>query len=225
MRKISGYFFSLLMLLLYSAAGFSQTDTNRTVSLRIGFDVSRLSLYYFQPERKALEFSGDMELYKNVYPAIEIGWNNIALKKDSLYNYYSNGLYSRIGVDYNFLKPESINDNEMFIMGIRYGFSLFNNLANSIRIKDNYWGNFNGDISRKSLSAHWVEFVAGFRTELFKNFYLGWTLRGRMLLAKTKDNETGPYWIPGFGKGSAKSAVGFNYSIFYSIPLYKMKHK
>jgi len=211
------------MFFLYSTVGLSQTD--RTVGLRLGFDVSRLSLYYFQPERKALEVSSDMEVIKNLYPTIELGWNNIKLKQDSLFNCYSNGYYVRLGVDHNFLKPENKNGREMFIGGIRYGYSFFSDYAQNIIIKDSYWGDFNGGIPKSSLSAQWLELVVGFRTELFKNLFLGWTLRGRLLLAKSKDDETGPYWIPGFGKGNTKTGIGFNYSIFYSIPLYKAKFK
>ena len=222
MRKISGYSFSLIILFLCSTVVFSQTE--RTVGLRLGFDVSRLSLYYFQPERKNIEVSSDMELFKRLYPTIELGWNDIKLKNDSLYDYYSNGYYARIGFDHNFLKPENNNDKEMFIGGIRYGYSFFNDYAENIIIKDNYWGDFNGNLSKRSLNAQWLEFVAGFKVEVFKNLFLGWTLRGRILITKSKE-KTDPYWIPGFGKGSAKTSVGFNYSIFYSIPLYKTKHK
>jgi hypothetical protein len=113
----------------------------------------------------------------------------------------------------------------MFFGGIRYGYAFFNDYADNIIIKDNYWGNFTGDLYKKSLHASWVEFVAGFKVELFTNFFLGWSLRGRVLISKTKSERPDPYWIPGFGKGNAKTSVGFNYSIFYNIPLYKTKHQ
>lgn len=220
MKKISGYIFSFIAILLCSSPGFAQSE--RTVGLRFGFDISRLSLYYFQPERKNFEFSSDVELFKKVYPTLELGLNNIKLNKDSLYDYYSNGYYTRIGVDYNFLKTENINAGEMMIGGIRYGHAFFSHYAENIFIKDSYWGNFNGDLSKKTLNAQWIEFVAGLRTEVIKNFFLGWTLRGRILISKSKNNPTEPYWIPGFGKGSATSSFGFNFSIFYNIPLYKV---
>ena len=147
MKKISEYTFSFIIILICSNVVFSQTE--RTVGLRFGLDISRFSLYYFEPERKNFEFSSDMELFKNLYPTIEIGWNNIKLNKDSSYNYYSNGYYTRIGIDYNFLKPENYNDKGMFIGGIRYGYSFFNHYAENIVIKDNYWGDFNGNLSEK----------------------------------------------------------------------------
>ena len=222
MGKISRYSFSLI-LFLYSGVVFSQAE--RTVGLRLGFDISKLSLNFIQPERKTFEGSMDMELFKNVYPAIEFGSNSIKLHKDTLFNYYSNGYYGRIGVDYNLIKPLDSADNEMLIAGIRYGYAFFNDHADSIRIKDNYWGDFHGNLPAKSLKAQWIELVFGLRTEVFKNFYLGFSIRSRMRLAKIKEDQAEPYWIPGYGKGNAKACFGFNYSIYYSLPLYKKQFK
>lgn len=218
MKKTYVFIFSLFILFVFSIPVFSQTE--KTHSLRLGIDISRFSLLLLNPERKAVEVSADIELKKNLFPTIEIGFNNIHLTKDSLYQYTSNGKYYRIGVDYNLLRPKNIHDKEMFLLGIRYGFSFFNNQINDIIIQDNYWGDFNGNISQKSFHAQWAELVGGIRAEVFKNFYIGWSLRGRFLLHKTKDKQATTYWIPGYGKGDAKSAIGFNYSLLYRIPMF-----
>jgi hypothetical protein len=226
MKKISRYSFSFILIFFCSSVGFSQTDsTKTTIGLRLGFDVSKLSLYLLQPERKAMEFSADMELFKNVFPSVEFGSNNIKLLKDTLYNYYSNGSYVRIGADYNLLKPADPKDKDMFTGGIRYGYAFYTDYADSIVIKDNYWGNYHGSLPKKSMNAQWFEIAFGMKTELFKNFFIGWSLRSRILLAKSKNDIIVPYWIPGYGKGIAKANFGFNYSIFYSIPLYKKQFK
>lgn len=223
MKKTYVFIFNLYILFVFSLPVFSQTE--KTYALRLGIDISRFSLLLLNPDRKALEFSADVELKKNYIPTIEIGFNNIHLKKDSLYNYTSNGNYYRLGVDYNLLKPKTIHDKELFFLGCRYGMSFFNHTVNDILIKDSYWGNYNGTISPKSSLAQWIELTGGIRAEVIKNFYFGWSLRARILLHKTKEAQNTIYWIPGYGKGNVKSAIGFNYSIFYSIPVFKTKIK
>ncbi|MGD0710001.1 MAG: DUF6048 family protein [Bacteroidales bacterium] len=226
MGKISGYSFSLL-LFLWTGMAFSQTDTGRTrtVDARIGFDVSKLALFYLQPERKTFEGSLDMELFPNAYPIVELGVNTIRLHEDTLFNYYSSGYYGRLGVDYNLISPKSTNDKDMFMGGIRFGYAFYTDHADSIKIKDNYWGDFHGSLPPTAMNAEWIELLAGLRAEVFKNFYLGCSLRWRILLSKTKEDPTEPYWIPGYGKGTVKSCFGFNYSIYYAIPVYKRQFK
>jgi hypothetical protein len=226
MGKISGYSFSLL-LFLWAGAAFSQTDTvkTRTVDARIGFDVSKLALFYLQPERKTFEGSLDMELFPNVYPTVELGVNTIRLHQDTLFNYYSTGSYGRIGVDYNLIHPKGANDKDMFMGGIRFGYAFYTDHADSIRIRDSYWGDFHGSLPSTDMNAEWIELLAGLKTEVIKNFYLGCSIRCRVLLAKTKEDMTDPYWIPGYGSGTVKSCFGFNYSIYYAIPVYKRQFK
>jgi hypothetical protein len=218
MGKISRYFYSLV---LFFCSGIVFSQTERTVDARIGFDVSKLTLFYFQPERKTFEGSLDMELFPNIYPTVELGVNTIRLHQDTLFNYFSNGYYGRLGVDYNLNKPKRSGDKDMFLAGIRFGNAFYTDYANSIRIQDNYWGNFYGVLPAKTMSAQWIELLVGIKAEIFKNFFLGCSIRSRILLSKTKDDQTLPYWIPGYGKGITKSCVGFNYSIYYAIPVYK----
>ena len=116
MKKTYVFIFNLYILFVFSMPVFSQTE--KTYALRLGIDISRFSLLLLNPDRKALEFSADVELKKNYIPTIEIGFNNIHLKKDSLYNYTSNGNYYRLGVDYNLLKPKTIHDKELFFLGL-----------------------------------------------------------------------------------------------------------
>ena len=226
MGKISGYSFSL-MLFLWAGMAFSQTDTakTRTVDARIGFDVSKFALFYLQPERKTFEGSLDMELFPCVYPTVELGVNTIRLHQDTLFNYYSTGSYGRIGVDYNLIFPKSATDKDMFMGGIRLGYALYSDHADSIRIRAGYWGNYYSSLPAKTMNAEWIELLAGLKTEVIKNFYLGCSLRWRILLAKTKEDMTDPYWIPGYGKGTVKTCFGFNYSIYYAIPVYKRLFK
>jgi hypothetical protein len=88
-----------------------------------------------------------------------------------------------------------------------------------------YWGIAPTlNIGNTHAFAQWVEIGTGVKVEVFKNIYLGWSLRGRMLLSKTMgQNGVFPYIIPGYGQGENSSNFGVNYSIYYQIPLMKMK--
>jgi hypothetical protein len=223
MKKTSKYFFSILFFVFYLISGYSQEL--RVKGIRFGVDISRFALLYFAPERTNYEVSADFEIKRNIYPAIEYGTQSVNLKK-STYNYYSEGTYVRFGTDYNFQKNVKENAYDMIFGGIRFGMATFTHYAENITIENNYWGNyFYGSVAKKNLKAYWIEASAGVRAELFKNFFMGWSLRGRILIKKTGDEYMYPYNIPGFGKGNKKSRLGFNYSLYYRIPIYKEKMK
>jgi hypothetical protein len=53
------------------------------------------------------------------------------------------------------------------------------------------------------------------------NFYLGWSIRYKVLLNPEMDPVMIPELIPGYGVSGEDRAFGFSYSIFYMIPLIK----
>jgi hypothetical protein len=219
MQKTLRYLFSVFVVSLISSGIYSQTY--RIKGLRLGTDISRFSLYYFDPARKAYEFSADFEIRRDLYLTGEYGMQTVSFDKN-IYKYNSEGNYFRIGIDHNFLKSERPEEYEMTFIGIRYGYSRMKHSADSIIIPENYWGGITDlNIPESVYNAHWVEFVAGIRAELFQNFFLGWSLRARILLAHTKNQYMEPYNIPGYGNGSKKGNFGFNFSVYYRIPLYK----
>ena len=231
MKIILGYIFSVLLALSSLTGVYSQegeepvTEIERTKGLRIGYDLSRFTLYYFEPERTAYEISLDFELKRNFYPVVEFGWQNIDME-DSTFNYLSDGYYFRIGMDFNLQKNQRADQYEMVFFGMRYGFSKQTHSAENIVITDSYWGDFAAEaVPESAFYGHWIELVGGIRAELFKNFFVGWSVRARILVAKSKNTAMEAYHIPGFGKTENRLGIGFNYSVYYKIPLYKKKYK
>ncbi len=225
MRRISKYCFSLLLCFLSVVPTYSQEEQDiekpRVRGLRFGVDLSRFTLYYFEPERTAYEFSVDFETVRNLYPVVEFGLQDIQMEKP-IYTYQSEGYYFRFGIDYNFQKKQSIDQYEMVFAGFRYSFSKLSHSADNILIIDDYWGDYYAPAVPENTSyAHWFEITSGIRAELFRNFFIGWSFRVRILLAQTKDHVMEPYYIPGFGRGNKRAGIGFNYSIYYRIPLIK----
>lgn len=229
MKRISGYIFSILLALFTIFPALSQEqevkEKVRIKGPRFGFDLSRLTLYYFEPERTAYEFSLDYEIKRNYYPVVEFGLQEVDLE-ESNYNYQSEGYYLRIGMDYNFQKNYSVDQYEMVFFGFRYGFSGQRHSADNIIIENDYWGDYFAEsVPVSKFYGHWLELAGGIRAELFRNVFIGWSFRGRLMLYKSKKPAMEPYYVPGFGKGSKRVALGFNYSIYYKIPLFKTRPK
>lgn len=198
--------------------GFSQDQ--RTYGLRLGFDISRIPLYFMDPAVYGVEFSADFEAAENLYPVIEFGFNRLSIEKEN-YNYHSKGNYFRLGADYNFMKLDARNQYEMAFIGVRYAYSSLTYSADDILITESYWGDYAGLIPETIINAHWIEFTLGLKAEIFKNVFMGWSFRGRIMLSSNREDNIDPYNIPGYGKGKENSSGGFNYSIYYKIPMFK----
>ena len=189
----------------------------RMKGLRFGMDITRpFQDYWTKGNRYGTEFSADMELWPNLFPVFETGYDVMKIKTDYV-DYAGNGSYSRVGIDYNFLQAQTKKDKDIFYMGLRYGFTLARQQVNQYKI-DSYWGAITGDFGNQSYFAHWAEFVLGIKGEIFHNFYMGWTIRGKFKL-NNKDLKMPPiYFIPGYGKGEKGFNLDFTYSVYYNIP-------
>ena len=219
-RKMSKYIFSVLLLLAGMHA-LAQNDDRHAVSL--GIDLSRFAVPFTDSTRYGWEVSGDYEIIKDLFGCVEVGSQTTRFDAP-LYHYTSNGAYTRIGVDYNYMKHVDDVSTDQLLIGIRYGFTTFYHEADNITVVDNIWGNYtNGAIGRTWLSANWLEVVTGMRGRIFNNFYLGWTARFRVKLGFQDDPQMQPYYIPGYGRAWNNSWVGFNYSLYYKIPLMKKR--
>lgn len=221
MKIMSRYFFSIGLLILICFSTSAQVK--RTKGLRVGIDLSRFSLPYLQPEREGYELSGDFEIKRDVYITGEYGIENVTLHKDQ-YSYESEGYYFRAGVDHNFLKNQKPDEYEMVFLGIRYGYASQNHMASNVIIQNQFWPGTSGNsIAERVCNTHWIEVVAGIRAELFWNFSMGWSVRGRIRLAHNGYSNLDPYNVPGYGNGIKKSNLGFNFSLYFRIPFYNQK--
>lgn len=203
--------------------------------LRVGIDLSRLTIAYFEEEYTGLELVGDFRLSQKYWLAAELGTEKRSRQED-LYNFTTSGSYIKLGIDYNTYANWYGEQNLIYIGG-RYAFSTFNQTLNNYQIFDSnrYWspdgfaeGN-NGNIEFNNLSASWIEFVLGVKAELFANIYIGGSVRMGFLidgLNKKPDNFDNLF-IPGFNKVTDGSnfGIGYNFSISYFIPLYKKVKK
>lgn len=216
--------YTLIFLFLSPILCLSQTKSEecRYEGPRIGIDLSRFLLPYLQSgNRYGWEIQGDIPYKGDYFPTVELGmqWFD---DKENGYHYMNNGGYARLGLDVNITKFESLKDQDIVFVGLRYGYSHFYQEANNI-IYSNYWGNINTSLPRQPLSAHWAEIVFGMKGEISANIFLGWSLRAKFPFYQTKNPLMNPFIIPGLGKTTGEVPVDFSFTLSYRIPLFKTK--
>lgn len=229
MRHIWIYFFSLIFTLI----GFSQeVKTDSIVSkkdrygLRVGADLFKLTKSFVIDDYKGFEIVGDYRFNKKIYIAAEFGNENKTTDEPQL-NFTTKGTYLKIGVDFNAYENWLDMENQIYVGG-RYGTSTFSQRLNHYSIYYNTGGflgphtvvNANQEFS--GLNAHWLEFVAGIKAEVFNNLFVGFSFRLNYLITQSKPDNFDNLYIPGFHKTSDGNwGVGLNYTLSYFIPLYK----
>ncbi|MDA3817832.1 MAG: DUF6048 family protein, partial [Prolixibacteraceae bacterium] len=222
--KMLRYIFSLLALFI-TIGSVAQKPEYKYHQVSLGVDLSRFAVPIIDSTRYGWEVSADYELLKDMFVNLEIGSQTTQFNSPQ-YHYLSKGAYTRLGVDYNFMKQVDEKSTDQLLVGIRYGFTTFFHEADNITLYNDIWGNMsNQKTERTWLASNWVEATTGMRAHLINNFYLSWTVRFRVRLWLQEDEVMEPYYIPGFGRAWNNSWVGVNYSLYYKIPLFKTKVK
>ena len=106
-----------------------------------------------------------------------------------------------------------------FTVGLRYGFSSFTYDMQSPDLVDPNWGHTSIPVTYNDVksNAGWLELVLGMKTQVYKDFYMGFTVRYRARQSMKKHENTEPYYIPGYGRGKT-SNFGITYSLSYRLP-------
>ena len=189
----------------------------RMRGLRVGMDITRpLQHLWTKGDRYGTELSFDIEIKPNLFAVLETGWEKMNIKNDYVF-YNSSGSYTRIGLDYNFLEAEHKKDMDILYIGIRYGISLAGQEVPYFNLND-YWTDESGHFPRRNYNAQWIEGLIGLKAEIFNNFFLGWTIRGKIKTYQKEVSMPSVYFDPGYGKAENKFNFDFTYSIFYNLP-------
>ena len=197
--------------------------------LRVGLDLYRLTRGLYDRNYKGLELVGDYRLTKKYFLAAELGNENKTTADDRV-NFTTKGSYLKVGFDYNGYQ-NWLNMENIISIGLRYGFSAFNQQLNNYRIYNSspYFQEtpiiesgqqFNG------LSASWIEVVAGLKVKVFDNVFVGFSLRLNRLVTNKEPDTFSNLYIPGFNRTYDGSfGVGLNYTVTYFVPIFKKKIK
>ena len=195
--------------------------------LRLGVDVYKLTRGFYDKNYKGIEVVGDYRLSKRYFLAAELGVEN-KTTEDSRLTFTTQGTYLKGGFDYN-AYDNWLDMENILSIGLRYGFSTFNQELNNYRIYNTsqYFGEINTiNVDRKYdlLTASWIEVVAGIKTKVFNNVFVGFSVRLNTLVTNQKPDDFDNLYIPGFNRTyNGSFGVGFNYTITYFVPIFKKK--
>jgi hypothetical protein len=214
MRRISAYFISLLISV--QAGGlFAQDTVIFPLKLRAGIDIAGPGIYLSDRNNLSMEGYFSFDKSEKMAYVLEAGYLNYKYTQYN-YNYTSKGAFMRLGVDFNILKPEISLGKYWAGIGLRYGISLFDSETPSFQ-HENYWGTDTSFIPSKKAMGHFIEVAPGVKTEIFRNFSMGWTIRLKLLISGGGGQDLRPIYFPGYGNGGKRTAAGISYFITWNI--------
>ncbi len=235
------YITSILAILVCSVSFAQDAETTvandtlpklETFPLRIGIDISKPIRMLLEDDYQGFEIAADFRLTKKFYIAAELGNEKKTVDEEQL-NFTTEGSFVKLGFDFNAYENWFGMENSI-IVGMRYGYSTHKQTLNSYRTyQTNQHVEGESLLTQtpgtefSSLNGHWVEVVAGIKVEVLNNIYMGFSVRLNRLINTKEPENFQNLFIPGFNKVTTDNNVGagFNYTISYSIPIYKKAKK
>jgi hypothetical protein len=225
--------FTLISALIFGLSGKIEAQDSRpkpkTVeivkkphSISLGVDLSPFIVTAFDSSRKGFQVIGRYGVQEKFFVTAEAGYEKVNFDNEYI-QYASDGSFLKLGLDYDVFDVDEPGNNDNILFGIRYGFGLQQQQSDRFIIQNGYWGDATGSSGLSTVNSHWMELLFGLRTEVLKNLYMGWTIRGKIFLTGTNPTSLVPYSIPGYGNGDKKFVPGFSYTLEYKIPFNKKK--
>ncbi len=227
-------------MVLSNVPSYAQTDEADTTArrafnirpsvLRVGVTLNDLIRTATNAADTRYSFQGDLAFGRFMlvgeYGVANTKQRNNPDRLASPYTYDSQGSFLRVGVDVNLLKDREANDYDaagsILLFGLRFGRAQINDEL-SYELVDEIWGTTVLTQQNDGLAATWAEMTAGVKVEVVKNLFLGYNLRFKFAQGFSDEPTLLPYHIPGFGRSDRTERFGFDYSIFYRIPLKRRK--
>lgn len=217
--NISRFIYPLLILISsLGASGEESPEIPHIRQILLGLEVSGPGAYLLEPEVFTGQLSAAYEFRDHWFVAAEGGVLEVLADKAD-HRYQASGLFLRLGSDLNILFRPDGRHRDKVILSARYGLGYTRQEAPYIRIVDPYWGTVETEIQPESIWAHWLEVGLGLQAQLAGNVYIGWALRPRLMLYQTQTQSMQAYRISGFGRNTGSLTLGFQYSLYYRIPL------
>lgn len=185
----------------------------------IGVDVSGLLGKAFGSDYTSTEASIECNLLNRYFPIFELGYGSTdTINEETDIHYKTSAPYFRIGAGYNIFSNKPHLPGKLLV-GARLGFSSFSYDMEAPSMNDPVWGETSIPVSFEGVksNASWLELTAEVRTNVYKNFHMGFSVRYKSLFSVKKAENSEPWYIPGFGKNNS-SCFGITYKISYQLP-------
>lgn len=188
--------------------------------ITLGVDMYGLLSQALGNEFFSTEASIEANLLNRYFPVMEFGYGSTDVTDNETdIHFKTSAPFFRIGADYNIFYKKTHLPGYL-TAGIRYGFSSFEYDVQAPALTDPNWGHTQIPVNYSGVKCKvgWLEAVVGLNANIYKNFYLGLKVRYRSRLHMTKNENSEPYYIPGYGQGKSTN-LGITYSIIYKLPL------
>ncbi len=181
--------------------------------LRIGYDLIGPLQNAISRSRGGWEITGETDFNKFNLIA-EFGNEHFDYGDNATYHYRADGNYFRLGFDYNMI-PRDEFGSELFF-GFRYATGNFDEtLAGVTNVFQ--WGSGYMNEKNSNVSATWLEFTAGMRAKVWKQLYMGYTLRLKVAPSLKGEQNIETYLIPGYGLYSKPNFWSINYYVAWKF--------
>lgn len=185
----------------------------------VGVDVFGMLNKALGSDITTTEIDVEANLMNRFFPVVEIGYGSMDTTDDETdIHFKTSAPFFRVGMNYNvFYKKPHLPG--FFTVGLRYGFSSFDYDVQSPGLIDPNWGHTSVPVVYEGVKTKvgWAELVLGLRTNVYKNFYMGLNVRYRSRMSMTKNENSEPYYIPGYGRGKSNN-FGITYNLIYKLP-------
>lgn len=198
--------------------------------LTISADLYGLGANVLGSDFLSTEIAIEASLKNRYFPIVEIGYGTTDAWSERGTKYKTSAPYFRIGMNYNTMYKKG-NPNFLYV-GFRYGYSSFSYDVSNMPAEDPIFGGsienpgmtddiWGGSVpfNHKGLKASmgWFELLVGVRAKIYKDFYMGWTVRYQRSMNKSFNEYGVPWYIPGYGEYDSNH-FGFSYSLIYKLP-------
>lgn len=175
--------------------------------VNVGLNFGDLIFMAFGQRYASFDVWANVSLFNWIFPTVEVGLgyaNDTPTRQNYTYKTPAS-FYAKIGLDYNFLYKS--NPAYRVFLGLRGGMSSFKYSLTDVTISSDFW-NENQTLSLRNLhsTAFYGEALAGIQVKIVDRFSLGWTARWHFLFHASHDQESKPWFIPGYG-GSSQFAM------------------
>ncbi|MDP4277993.1 MAG: DUF6048 family protein [Bacteroidota bacterium] len=159
----------------------------------------------------------DVNLKNKYFPTIEIGQANIDKTGATGIRFTSSGNFAKIGV---LLPLATYGDRaeNLFYIGLHYGFSSFNYNLDNLTYSGGYWGQPTvTSFANEKAFAGWYDGEVGARVKVFGPISLGWSLHYRSTIHVSNGSHSVPAYIPGYGENVQPNAAICGH-LYYRLP-------
>lgn len=215
----------LIVVSVFSNSLYAQSKFAPT-AVRVGTDVYGIGRTIFGEDRQKFELNGDLALDK-YFLVLDLGIDNLQLDNrvinaesdnEQAFSYENDGYYFKLGADVNFMEDDP--NNNVIFFGVRYARSFFSDKL-IWQGKSNVFELPPVESGNENVRGRWFELAAGMKVNLWKELFVGYTVKYKFFRKINNEGFLTPYEMPGYGVYEKENRVAFHYQISWRFPFKK----